>query len=68
MDLSPAMCAIARTNAGVPGCVADMTVLPVKSRSLAGVVCCYAVIHLDDVARFLAYRELSRVLRNGDTP
>lgn len=65
LDLSPAMCAITRRSAGVPACAADMTVLPVKSRSLAGVVCCYAVIHLDDEARCLAYEEIARVLRDG---
>ncbi|MGH3860559.1 class I SAM-dependent methyltransferase [Actinokineospora sp.] len=62
MDLSPAMCAAAR---GVPTAAADMTALPVRSGTLAGLVCLYAVIHLDADHRAAAYAEFARVLRPG---
>ncbi|WP_433680508.1 class I SAM-dependent methyltransferase [Nocardia sp. CA-119907] len=65
MDLSPAMCAAARRTTSVPVCAADMTALPVRSQSLAGLVCLYAVIHLDESQRAAAYAEFARVLRPG---
>jgi SAM-dependent methyltransferase len=63
-DLSPAMCQLAR-GAGVPALVADMTALPVRAASVAGIVCFYAVIHLDRAQRAAAYAEFGRVLRPG---
>lgn len=62
MDLSPAMCAAAR---GIPTAAADMTALPVRSGALAGIVCLYAVIHLDTAHRAAAYAEFARTLRPG---
>ena len=64
LDLSPGMCAVARA-AGVPAAAADMTALPLRAGSLAGLVCLYAVIHLDASARAVAYREFARVLQDG---
>jgi SAM-dependent methyltransferase len=64
LDLSPGMCAVARA-AGVPAAAADMTALPLRAGSLAGLVCLYAVIHLGGSAREAAYREFARVLRDG---
>ena len=64
LDPSPGMCAVART-AGVPAAAADMTALPLRAGSLAGLVCLYAVIHLDEPARAAAYREFARVLQDG---
>ena len=64
LDLSPGMCAVARA-AGVPAAAADMTALPLRAGSLAGLVCMYAVIHLDASARAVAYQEFARVLRVG---
>jgi SAM-dependent methyltransferase len=64
LDLSPGMCAVARA-AGVPAAAADMTALPLGAGSLAGLVCMYAVIHLDAPARAAAYREFARVLQDG---
>ena len=61
MDLSPAMCAAA----SVPACAGDLTALPVRSRALAGLVCLYAVIHLDTAHRAVAYAEFARVLHPG---
>ncbi|WP_330252627.1 methyltransferase domain-containing protein [Nocardia sp. NBC_00565] len=65
MDLSPAMCAAACRTTSVPVGAADMTALPVRSQSLAGLVCLYAVIHLNDDQRATAYAEFARVLRPG---
>ncbi|WP_433623932.1 class I SAM-dependent methyltransferase [Nocardia sp. CA-120079] len=65
MDLSPAMCAVARRTASMAVGAADMTALPVRAESLAGVVCLYAVIHLDGRQRAAAYAEFARVLRPG---
>lgn len=64
VDLSPAMCAEA-WGAGVPACAGDALALPVRSGSVAGIVCWYAVIHLDEAGRAAAYREFARVLRPG---
>jgi SAM-dependent methyltransferase len=64
LDLSPGMCAVARA-AGVPAAAADMTALPLRAGSLAGLVCLYAVIHLDASSRTAAYREFARVLQDG---
>lgn len=64
LDLSPAMCLLARSR-GVPAATADMAALPIRSASLTGVVCWYALIHLDTDQRAIAYRELDRVLRPG---
>ncbi|WP_062987704.1 class I SAM-dependent methyltransferase [Nocardia anaemiae] len=65
MDLSPGMCGVARRTTSVAVGAADMTALPVRSQSLAGVVCLYAVIHLDEQRRAAAYAEFARVLRPG---
>lgn len=59
-DLSPAMCAIARGS--VPAAAADMTALPVGTSTLSGLVCLYAVIHLDQAQRRAAYAEFARAL------
>ena len=64
LDLSPGMCAVARAT-GVPAAAADMTALPLQAGSLAGLVCLYAVIHLDSSARAVAYQEFARVLQDG---
>lgn len=61
VDLSPQMCA----HASVPVCAGDMTALPVRSHSVAALVCLYAVIHLDDAQRAAAYAEFARVLEPG---
>src|SRR2546423_330609 len=60
-DLSVEMC----RAASVPVCAADMTALPYRSSSLGGIVCFYAVIHLSDDQRAVAYAEFARVLRPG---
>jgi SAM-dependent methyltransferase len=65
LDLSPGMAAIARATTGLPGCAADMTRLPVAPGSVGGVVCFYAVIHLDAAGRAMAYAEFARVLEPG---
>lgn len=64
-DLSPAMCAIGHRSAKLPVAAADMTALPFRAGSIGGLVCLYAVIHLDDEARARAYAEFARVLRPG---
>ena len=64
LDLSPGMCAVARA-AGVPAAAADLTALPLRAGSVAGLVCMYTVIHLDRSARAAAYREFARVLSPG---
>lgn len=63
LDLSPAMCAVAHAAPSLPAVAGDMTALPLRAASVTGVVCCYAVIHLDDIERALAYSEFARILR-----
>ena len=65
LDLSPQMCAVGRRTTSLPFVAADLTALPLGSGALAGVVCWYAVIHLDDAGRLAAYQEMARVLRPG---
>ncbi|MFJ5778663.1 class I SAM-dependent methyltransferase [Streptomyces sp. NPDC093094] len=65
LDLSPAMCAVARRATGLPFASADMTALPVRSGSLSALLCWYALIHLDAPQRGAAYAEFARVLRPG---
>ncbi|WP_213454415.1 class I SAM-dependent methyltransferase [Rhizomonospora bruguierae] len=65
MDLSPGMCAVGHRTTRLPYAAADMTALPVRSGALVGLLCLYAVIHLDATARAAAYREFARVLRPG---
>jgi SAM-dependent methyltransferase len=67
MDLSPGMCAYAARTTSLRFCAADMCALPIRSAGVAGIVCLYAVIHLDEPARHGAYREFARVLRPGGT-
>jgi SAM-dependent methyltransferase len=64
-DLSPQMCAIGSRRESLPFFASDMCALPLASGSLGGIVCLYAVIHLDDESRVRAYREFARVLREG---
>lgn len=63
-DLSPAMCQLA-SEAGLPAVAADMTQLPFTTNAVGGVVCLYAVIHLDIDERAAAYASFRRVLRPG---
>lgn len=63
-DLSPAMCQIAG-EAGLTAVAADMTQLPFSRDTVGGVVCLYAVIHLDADQRAAAYASFRRVLRPG---
>ena len=65
LDWSPQMCLIGLRQASVPTAAADMTALPIRSGSLAGIVCLYAVIHLDTSARARAYAEFARVVNPG---
>ncbi|WP_163568014.1 class I SAM-dependent methyltransferase [Fodinicola feengrottensis] len=65
LDLSPRMCATAARATALPFCAADMTALPLRDNTLAGIVCVYSVIHLDATERAQAYAEFARVLRPG---
>lgn len=65
LDLSATMCKLARQAAALPAVAADMTAVPLPSSVATGVVCLYAVIHLDDARRPRAYAEFARVLRPG---
>jgi SAM-dependent methyltransferase len=65
LDLSPRMCAEGSRLTGLAFAAGDLCALPVRSQSLAGLTCCYAVIHLDGAARRRAYREFVRVLLPG---
>ncbi|MBC6450875.1 class I SAM-dependent DNA methyltransferase [Actinokineospora xionganensis] len=64
MDLSPAMCAAA-AKSGIPASAADLIALPIRSHALNGLICLYAVIHLDTDHRAAAYAEFARVLSPG---
>jgi len=63
-DLSPPMCQLAG-EAGLASVAADMTQLPFSCDAVAGIVCLYAVIHLDADQRAAAYASFRRVLRPG---
>jgi SAM-dependent methyltransferase len=65
LDLSPIMCATALERTSLAFAAADMTALPLASETLTGIVCLYAVIHLDAAQRLAAYQEFARVLRPG---
>jgi SAM-dependent methyltransferase len=65
LDLSSAMCTIGRRRTSLPFAAGDMTALPLATDSLAGIVCFYAVIHLEGAARLRAYREFARTLQPG---
>ena len=65
IDLSEAMVAEARQNRQVPACVGDLAALPVRTQSIAAIVCLYVVIHLDNNDRAAAYANFARVLRGG---
>ena len=57
IDLSPAMCAEARSG--------DLTSLPLRTASVGALASFYAVIHLDRPGREAAYHEVARVLQPG---
>lgn len=65
LDLSPAMCAAARSRIGPVVAAADLAALPLAAGSLSALVCWYALIHLDADQRAAAYAEFARVLRPG---
>lgn len=65
LDLSPTMCAVAHRATALPFAAATMTALPVRSQAVAGILCLYAVIHLNAPQRAAAYTEFARVLRPG---
>jgi SAM-dependent methyltransferase len=65
VDLSPRMCTIARRATSLLYAAADMTALPIGSETVSGILCWYAVIHLDEPGRNAAYAEFARVLRRG---
>jgi SAM-dependent methyltransferase len=64
-DVSPAMCGVGRDATGLAFAAADMTSLPARSGALGGIVCLYALIHLDARGRSMAYAEFARTLRPG---
>lgn len=65
LDLSPGMCAIGRRTTALPFAAADMTALPIRTGALGGILCWYALIHLDAAERDAAYAEFARVLGPG---
>lgn len=65
VDLSPAMCRLAQSRAGLPAVVGSLTALPLASASVSGALCWYALIHLDGPGRAAAYRELARITRSA---
>ncbi len=66
VDLSPGMCRRA-LGRGVPSAAGDLVDLPLADSSLAGLVCWYALIHLTEEERAVAYDEMARVLAPGGT-
>lgn len=65
LDLSPGMCAVARRTTALSFGAADMTALPIRTGALGGILCWYALIHLDETERAAAYAEFARVLGPG---
>jgi SAM-dependent methyltransferase len=63
LDLSPGMCAVGARETRLPFVAGDVAELPLRSASLAGMVCLYTVIHLAEPGRRRAYAEFARVLR-----
>lgn len=59
LDLSPVMCATGARATSLPFCAAEMTALPIRSRTLAAIVRLYAVIHLGAAQRGAAYHEFA---------
>ncbi len=64
IDLSRHMCALARRRQ-IPAATGDLVALPIATRSVAGLVCLYATIHLDVRERTVAFQEMRRVLAPG---
>ncbi len=64
LDLSPAMCTLARRRS-VPAAAGDVLAVPLADSCLAGIVCWYTLIHLERHERVVAYQEMARVLRVG---
>jgi SAM-dependent methyltransferase len=64
IDLSEQMCALAGQR-GLAAAVGDLVALPVADGCLAGVVCWYALIHLEQAERAVGYQEIARVVRPG---
>lgn len=65
VDLSEVMAAQALRVRRVPACAGDLTALPIRTGSVAAIICLYVIIHLDDQDRDAAYRELARILQPG---
>jgi SAM-dependent methyltransferase len=65
IDVSEVMCRRARADHRLPAAVGNLARLPVAAASLAGVICFYALIHLNPAERGAAYREVARVTRPG---
>lgn len=65
VDLSPVMCSIGHDRTALAFIAADMCALPIRSAAASGILCWYALIHLDPQQRTAAYAEFARVLRPG---
>jgi SAM-dependent methyltransferase len=65
VDLSPQMCLVGRQNTAILFAAGDLRALPLQSHCLAGIVCWYTLIHLDEAGRLAAYQEMARVLQPG---
>lgn len=64
VDLSAKMCSLA-LGRSAPSACGDLIALPLADDCLAGLVCWYALIHLEQGERRAAYEEMARVLAPG---
>jgi SAM-dependent methyltransferase len=64
LDLSPGMCRVGAELSlrEMPFAAMDMRRLGLVDACLAGIICGYALIHLDEAGRAQAYRDFARVL------
>jgi SAM-dependent methyltransferase len=64
IDLSPQMVAVARKrNPDLTFAVGSLLALPAADGAWSGAVCAYAIIHLEEHQRPVAFRELARAIR-----
>lgn len=66
LDLSKGMIEVARKqHAHLRFLQGDMMALPLEDKTIGAAIALYSIIHFDDEALVMAFKEISRVLRSG---